>query len=174
MQVGTVIACADVKAIKVAFLVARQALSSITDKEGLRRHEAEIGTTSDKEMRALKVRLEWGRQKEALAIREMKNLIHRVPGQEDLFKDACILETGFTSCANGCALTRLQTTPSVTGWRFNFVLCNHLPQMLPELQESIWGQSPLSGGGEGHHADGRCIARCSRCRQGFISSCRSV
>jgi hypothetical protein len=96
-----------VKALRVAFLVARRAITSITDKEGLERHEATKGSTSDKDMQELEVRLEWGREKESFAIRAMKNLLHRIPGQEDIFKHTCIMETGFLSCANGYLLTCL-------------------------------------------------------------------
>jgi hypothetical protein len=105
---------ADVKAMRVAFLVARGTITSITDKDGLQRHAAEIGTTSDAELEELEVRLEWGREKEAFAIRAMKNLLHCMPGQEDIFKHACIMETGFVSCANGCVLNCVHNLPFMT------------------------------------------------------------
>jgi hypothetical protein len=114
-QHSNVPANADVKTTRVAFLVARQAINGITDQDGLQRHEAEVGVTSDEDMQELEVRLEWGREKEAFAIRAMKNLLHSIPGQQDLFKRAYIMETGFTSCANGCALKCLLNTPSMTG-----------------------------------------------------------
>jgi hypothetical protein len=61
--------CAYVKTTKIAFLVARRAISSITDKAGLKRYAAEVGPVSDEDLEELEVRLKWGKIKEPFAIR---------------------------------------------------------------------------------------------------------
>lgn len=69
-----------------------------------------MGETSDEEMQALEVRLDWGRVKQAFVIRAMKNQLHNLPELQEFFKDTFIIETGFTSCANGCvAPSKLRT-----------------------------------------------------------------
>jgi hypothetical protein len=99
--------CADVKTTKIAFLVARRAISSITDRAGLKRYAAEVGPVSDEDLEELEVRLKWGRVKEPFAIRAMKNQLYNMPELHQFFRDTYVVETGFTSCANGCVQEQL-------------------------------------------------------------------
>jgi hypothetical protein len=87
---------------KVAFLVARGNIGSITDKAGLERHEAELGVTSDEKLQELQVRLDWGREKEPFALRAMRNTAAQLPEFARFFADTYLMETGFTSCGGGC------------------------------------------------------------------------
>jgi hypothetical protein len=99
MHSRIVVTATDIRAMKVAFLVARGHLQGIMDTEGFRQHSDTLGGSSaDHEIEHLRISLQWGIEKEAFALAAMKKHLAQVPHLRSMFRDSELQEIGFTPC----------------------------------------------------------------------------